>query len=230
MSEQNSAEPLERKDVKSSGSLEFLKSLDGTPPHLGLFLGGLALCVGALLAFSDASTHDVIRLRAEEDLQASLGQVIPKQYYDASPSANILSVKDNELGDTVVYRAGKASAISAVAYQVVGKGYGGDIVILMGVARDGAILGVRILSHAETPGLGDKIEASKSDWVFSFNGRSLEDPTRDRWNIKKDGGVFDQFTGASITPRAVVRAVTQGLEFFNRHRSALLAPIAKGAS
>jgi electron transport complex protein RnfG len=93
----------------------------------------------------------------------------------------------------------------------------------MGVAPDGKLLGVRVVSHAETPGLGDKLELAKSDWILSFTGRSLDDPPPKGWAVKKDGGEFDQWTGATITPSAVVKAVKRGLEFFAAHRGELLA-------
>ncbi len=102
------------------------------------------------------------------------------------------------------------------------------MVMIMGVDRIGTLLGVRVISHAETPGLGDKIEASKSDWILKFNGRSLNDPPPTGWAVKKDGGIFDQFTGATITPRALVGAVKNGLEFFAAHRLALLDEVVAG--
>lgn len=92
----------------------------------------------------------------------------------------------------------------------------------MGVSREGKILGVRILKHTETPGLGDKIEPAKTKWIFSFDGKFLGNPLADLWAVKKDGGVFDQFAGATITPRAVVKAVKGGLVFFEKERSTLL--------
>ena len=88
--------------------------------------------------------------------------------------------------------------------------------------EDGSIAGVRSVSHRETPGLGDKIDAGKSQWILSFNGKSLSMPIPDQWAVKKDGGQFDQFTGATITPRAVVKAVYQALNYFDEHRAALL--------
>ena len=94
--------------------------------------------------------------------------------------------------------------------------------MIMGVDRDGNILGVRVLSHKETPGLGDKIEAAKSDWILNFTGRSLDNLTSAQWAVKKDGGVFDQFAGATITPRAVVGAVRDGLELFAARRTEMI--------
>lgn len=95
----------------------------------------------------------------------------------------------------------------------------------MAVAADGTILGARVLSHTETPGLGDKIEIGKDDWIEAFAGRSLADPGPAGWKVRRDGGVFDQFSGATITPRAVVGTIHRGLTLFDRHRAELLAPL-----
>src|SRR5690606_31438763 len=86
-------------------------------------------------------------------------------------------------------------------------GYSGEIGMIVGVNRDGTIAGARVLSHKETPGLGDKVELSKSNWILGFDGRSLQNPQASQWKVKKDGGEFDQFTGATITPRAVVQQI-----------------------
>lgn len=107
-------------------------------------------------------------------------------------------------------------------FQTSARGYSGEIQVLLGVDPEGRILGVRVIRHTETPGLGDKIELAKSDWVLAFNGRSLGDPPPERWAVKKDGGVFDQFTGATITPRATVKAVKEGLVLFAAHREEIL--------
>lgn len=118
---------------------------------------------------------------------------------------------------------GGGGQVRAVCYQVTAPGYGNTaMVLIIGVDRDGVLLGARVISHAETPGLGDKIELRKSDWILGFNGRSLGDPPPAGWAVKKDGGIFDQFTGATITPRAVVKAVRGGLDFFAAHRAVLL--------
>ncbi len=99
-------------------------------------------------------------------------------------------------------------------------GYTGAIDMLIGVARDGRISGVRVIAHRETPGLGDQLELQKSPWVLDFNGKSLRDPAPEQWRVRRDGGVFDQFTGATITPRAVVAAVRRALEYTRQnHRS-----------
>ena len=100
-------------------------------------------------------------------------------------------------------------------------GYSGDIRALVGVRQDGTVAGVRVVAHRETPGLGDKVDIRKSDWVTDFNSRSLADPALPGWNVKKDGGVFDQFTGATVTPRAVILATRRALEYANLHKAKL---------
>ena len=187
-----------------------------------VLLGGVALLTSAVMGIADRLTRTDIANRQLEDLQATLQQVIPAGYYDNELVRDTATIQDGERS-VVVYRARKAGQVQAVCYQVSAPGYGNTaIAIIMGVDRSGALLGTRVVSHNETPGLGDKIELSKSDWILSFTGRSLTNPPPEKWGVKKDGGVFDQFTGATITPRAVVKAVKGGLEFFTAHRAALL--------
>ncbi len=100
-------------------------------------------------------------------------------------------------------------------------GYNGNITLLAGINSDGSLRGVRIISHKETPGLGDAIEIEKSDWALDFSGKSLSNPEPDQWAVKRDGGEFDQFTGATITPRAVVDAVRLALEYFEANHEYL---------
>ena len=96
-------------------------------------------------------------------------------------------------------------------------GYNGDIRLLTGISVEGELLGVRVINHKETPGLGDKIETRKSDWIKSFTGLSLNQPEKSKWKVKRDGGFFDQFTGATITPRAIVTAAYQILDYFDKY-------------
>src|SRR5690606_16593793 len=110
---------------------------------------------------------------------------------------------------------------------VAPEGYSGDIRMIIGIDVDGRIAGVRVTSHAETPGLGDKVELRKHPWILSLNDRSLGDPASEQWAVKKDGGVFDQFTGATITPRAVVSKVRDTLQFYREHRAELLKQASK---
>jgi electron transport complex protein RnfG len=124
-----------------------------------------------------------------------------------------------------VYLAKKSGKVTAACFKFIAPdGYSGAINMIMGVDRDGNILGVRVLSHKETPGLGDKIEAGKSAWILDFVGRSLDNLTPAQWAVKKDGGVFDQFAGATITPRKSVQAIHRGLELFKAHQAQLINP------
>lgn len=197
------------------------ESLRGKLSYQGLLLGGTALVTSAALALASRATTPAIEAAAALDLKQSLAQVLPGQY------DNDLLQDTVELpgpgGETVkVYRARHGSRVDAVVFQVSGRGYAGPIVCMMGVDRDGRVLGVRVLKHTETPGLGDKIEPAKADWIHSFEHKFLGDPPPEKFAVKKDGGVFDQFAGATITPRAVVKAVKGGLEFFAHEQATLL--------
>jgi electron transport complex protein RnfG len=112
--------------------------------------------------------------------------------------------------------------VTAVAYEIFGTGYAGEMKLMLGIDREGKVLGVRVLAHKETPGLGDKIEVKKGDWILRFDGLSLGNPPLERWKVKKDGGQFDQFAGATITPRGVLTAIRSGLEFFAANKAKLI--------
>lgn len=204
-----------------------LETLRGKLSYQALLLAGFALLASALLGFADLGTKDAIAQRLAEDLQASLEQVVPKKYYDNNllESKIIVPSKDEGLGadETLVYVARKQGKVSAVSFMLKAlNGYSGTISMIIGIDVEGNILGVRVISHAETPGLGDKIELSKADWILDFNGRSLDGLSVTQWKVKKDGGVFDQFSGATITPRAVVGSVYLGLKFFEKHKAELV--------
>ena len=197
-----------------------LEELRGKLGYQGLLLGGAALLTSAALAFASRATEADIHAAEAADLKQSLTQVLPGTYdNDLLKDTVTLPGKD---GEVLVYRARRAGKVEAVVYRVIGHGYGGAIVCVMGVSSAGRILGVRVIKHTETPGLGDRIETDKSNWIYSFDGKWLGDPPADKWAVKKDGGVFDQFAGATITPRGVVKAVKGGLEFFEREKSAML--------
>lgn len=191
-------------------------------------LAAAGFVASVLLGVAYLATHGSIEARQAEDLLATLEQVLPASLYDNDLLQDLKTIPDSgdkALGDTPVYIARKQGEVTAVAFKLsAGGGYSGPIALVMGVNRDGAILGVRVVAHAETPGLGDKIERHKSDWILAFEGRSLENTAPERFRVKKDGGDFDQFAGATITPRAVVNGVQAGLRFFQRHRAELLAP------
>ncbi|HIJ37408.1 MAG TPA: electron transport complex subunit RsxG [Rhodospirillaceae bacterium] len=196
--------------------------MNGRTLYHALVLGAFCLGFGTLLATTDLLTADEIKLRQVEDLQASLGQVIPASIHDNNPVNDAIVMKNEEGKEITIYRATRGGRVTGVAYELLGSGYGGEIRLLLGVDGDGKILGVRATEHRETPGLGDKIDVAKTDWILRFTGLSLGAPPADKWKVKKDGGQFDQFSGATITPRGVVSAIRSGLEFFAAHKTQML--------
>lgn len=191
-------------------------------------LAGFALAAALLLGMADLATRDVIQLRLEEDLKAKLEEVIPAEMHDNDLLFDTVTLPsaDANLGaaETIVYLAKKQGDVNAVCFKFVAPdGYAGAISLVMGIDKNGEILGVRVISHTETPGLGDKIEISKSKWILSFNGKSLDNVSFEQWAVKKDNGLFDQFSGATITPRKVVLAIRRGLEFYKANQATLLA-------
>lgn len=188
----------------------------------GIVLGAFCLGFGVLLAVTDWITVDDIGARALEDRQNSLKQVIPDSLHDNNLVADAIAMKNAHGKEITVFRARKNGKVSGVAYEIFGSGYAGEIKLMMGIDADGRLLGVRVLAHRETPGLGDKIEVKKGDWILRFTGLSLGNPPPERWKVKKDGGQFDQFAGATITPRGVLSAIRSGLDFFAANKAALL--------
>jgi electron transport complex protein RnfG len=187
-----------------------------------LILAFFSTLFGALLAFTDVFTDEPIKQRRIEDLQNSLVQVLPPSIYDNNPALDVMTVPSEEGKDVKIYRATKGGQVTGVAYETVGHGYAGEVRLIMGVDPEGKLLGVRATLHKETPGLGDKIEPKKTPWILQFTGLSLGNPPIEKWKVKKDGGQFDQFSGATITPRAVVTAIRNGLEFFAANKPKLL--------
>jgi electron transport complex protein RnfG len=191
--------------------------------YQGLLLGLAALVTSSALLVANQLTAPAIAERNAEDLAASLAQALPGVAYDNDLASDTVTLQPSVgAKTTTVYRARQNGQVAAVAYKVTGFGYSGAIDLIMGLDRNGKILSVRVLAHRETPGLGDKIEIAKSKWIESFTGLSRDDPPEAQWHVKKDGGRFDQFTGATITPRAVVKAVKQGLDLFESHHSEML--------
>ena len=205
-----------------------MEALRGKLGYQAALLGVAALVTSGALAIAAKATGPAIAAAAAEDLKQSLTQVLPGKYdNDLTRDTLVLPGPD---GEVTVYRARKGHEVAAVVFQVQGKGYAGPVVSMMGVDREGHLLGVRVIAHKETPGLGDKIEPAKDKWIFAFDGKFLGDPPAEKFAVKKDGGVFDQFAGATITPRAVVNSVKGGLEFFGREKARLLDDGQVGAS
>lgn len=187
----------------------------------------------AMLAFTHQRTEPTITRSQQAEKRALLDQVLPRSLYD-----NDLLASQRELPPDVLLGTRQASTMwvarrggepVAVALEAIAPdGYSGNIHLLVGIDTDGRIIGVRVTAHQETPGLGDYIDRAKSPWIDQFTGTSLVEPPVRHWRVAKDGGHFDARAGATITPRAVVKAVKDALEYHSRHRAALLAAPASG--
>ena len=151
--------------------------------------------------------------------------MIEPQLYDNALEQDTISINNDKLNPrqaSTIYRARKnGQAVAVVMTVTAPDGYSGDITMLVAVNTNKEITGVRIIEHKETPGLGDKVDINRDDWVLDFNGKSLVNPNIEQWKVKKDGGEFDGFTGATITPRAVVKAVANSLQYFQDHQDSV---------
>ncbi len=193
----------------------------------GILLGIFAVITTAVIAGTYLGTRDQIRDNIRQAEARALLEIIPDDRHDNQLLDDAYPIADAELlglREPKQYYLARQDgrSVAAILPVTARDGYTGDIDLIVGVNRDGSIAGVRVLSHRETPGLGDKVEYRKSRWVDSFVGKSLENPGEAGWTVKKEGGKFDQFTGATITPRAVTHAVHRGLIYFQTNRSALL--------
>lgn len=182
-----------------------------------------AILGGGLVSFSFHNTSQQIKDNERAALLRTLNALIPYEQYDNDLFHDVINISNEAvLGITepvTIYRARKdGQPIAAVITTITPDGYNGRIRLLVGINYEGILIGVRVISHQETPGLGDKIEIRRSNWILGFNGRSLMNPSIRNWKVKRDGGIFDQFTGATITPRAVVKAVYKTLLFFRQSR------------
>ncbi|MCT2375955.1 electron transport complex subunit RsxG [Pseudomonas aeruginosa] len=198
-----------------------------------LLLGLFALVGVGLVALVQQFTEARIAEAQREARGRALLELLPPGSYDNHPlDSQVPTFAPKLLGGSSSSRArprasgarlhGQASAV--ILQASAPDGYSGAIQLLVGVTAQGRLLGVRVVAHKETPGLGDRIELAKSPWVHGFDGKSLGDPADAGWAVKKDGGTFDQFAGATVTPRAVVRAVHKALRYFDANRERLLAP------
>jgi len=179
--------------------------------YQGGFLALVTAVATALLLGVNWLSVDTITLRQREDQLAGLNQVLPTRMYQNDILQSLHAITENQKNYLVFIGKDLTEAVTGYAIQGTTTGYAGDITFLVGLDANANILGVRILAHAETPGLGDKIEIAKSNWVENFKQRSLKNTVATQWAVKKDGGMFDQFTGATITPRAVVKGVHEAL-------------------
>lgn len=190
-----------------------------------LILGVFAIGTAAALALTQKATESRVLCNRQQALAETLAQVMPPARHDNPLREDRVTVSDPRLGPGThtLYRARQQGEPSGLVLEATAAdGYGGDIPLIVGVDTRGKVLGVRVVPpHHETPGLGDDIERRKSDWILAFDGTSLERPYSAGWAVKKDGGRFDAFTGATITPRAVVGAVHNALLYFNARGAAL---------
>jgi electron transport complex protein RnfG len=192
-----------------------------------MLLAVFAVCTTVLISGTYLLTKDRIALEKRRAEERALLEIVPRDRHDNSMLDDVIPVGPATAGlkladEKRIYLAKQDGAVvTAIIPATAPDGYTGEIDLVVGVNSDGSIAGVRVLSHRETPGLGDKVDLKKSDWVLGFDGRSLDNPGPAGWAVKKDKGVFDQFTGATITPRAVVAATLRVLQYADANRQRL---------
>jgi Na+-translocating ferredoxin:NAD+ oxidoreductase subunit G len=201
---------------------------DARPPGKRLVrqattLGLIAIIVTAVIVVVANQTRPRIERNAQAWLKQQLDALVPPQTYDNDLLSDTITVRAPDLLGTTqpvtIYRARRAGApVAAVLRPIAPEGYRGPIELLVAVGYDARLIGVQVLRHNETPGLGDAFETRDVDWLTQFPGRSLSNPPVQRWTVRRDGGDFDAFTGATITPRAIVRGVRDTLEYYARNR------------
>ncbi len=186
-----------------------------------LFLGLFALITAAILAGTQLGTAERINKAERDAAQKALFEVVPEDRHNNDMLVDIQPIAKEywaqlglKTGGNIHIARYNGKAIAAIIPAVAPDGYSGDIKMIAGINADGTIAGIRVLQHNETPGLGDNVDLKKSNWILQFNGKSLVNPIANVWAVKKDGGEFDQFTGATITPRAVVGQTKRILDFF----------------
>lgn len=196
-------------------------------------LTAFALVFALILGVTERLTRDSIATARRAAEARAYEEILPRSRYDNVLLDDVVSVDDRKLlglhaarNALIARRDGRVEAV--ILPFTAPDGYSGAIDLIAAINADGSIAGVRAVAHRETPGLGDHVERRKSDWIESFRGRSLSDPLPERWAVKKDGGEFDQFTGATVTPRAVVAAVRRALEYYQANRETLTSPRATG--
>lgn len=194
-------------------------------------LGAFAIVGTLLLALTHQFTREPIRQSEAQARLALFHQILPPTTHDNDLLQSAVKIQADALLGTseagLAYQARLQQRVVAVILEAIAPdGYSGDIKLLIAIRADGSVAGVRALAHKETPGLGDYIDAERSDWIRSFDGQSLRKLPAAGWKVKKDGGQFDYMAGATITPRAVIKAVRRALEYFDAHRASLLDPAA----
>lgn len=216
-------------DSRDTDSITLSQAIRRSAIGLGLF----AIFTAGIIAVTQTLTKDRIAKNEAEFEARTLFELVPPETHDNDLLDTRFSTALATLAEPDLlrlpqpadwYQAKRNGEVIAVLLPLIApEGYTEAIRLIMAVDRNGELLGVRVIRHKETPGLGDQIEADKTDWIQGFVGQSLDTTPLENWEVKKDGGDFDQLTGATITPRAVVRAVARGLRFFARNRAVLLS-------
>ena len=187
----------------------------------GLILTAFALVTTGAVALVNDLTKGEIANQEQRHLMKLLTQVVAPEAYDNQLYLDCTTVNTPQLGPRegyTVYRARRQGKVIALVLQsTAANGYSGNIDMISAVYPDGTVSGVRVTKHNETPGLGDKVETKRSDWIYSFANKQVQGANDERWAVKKDGGMFDQFTGATITPRAVVTTVKSTVLYAQQH-------------
>ncbi|MFC3120568.1 electron transport complex subunit RsxG [Agaribacter flavus] len=187
----------------------------------GLILAAFAIVTTSAIAFTFAMTNDKIENAKQQQLLMTLNQLVPASSHNNLLHDDCVVISPDPLLNNEGQRAYRARMegqnVAVLIETTAADGYSGDIDILVAIDDEQTVLGARVLNHKETPGLGDKIDLRISDWILSFSGQKYSQDTHARWAVKKDGGQFDQFTGATITPRAVVKAVAKAAEYTNNN-------------
>lgn len=198
-------------------------------------LGIFAIITGGTIAVTQAITEDRITEQAARAEARALFEIIPESSHNNDLLKDTITLPANDRlstnGPVTVWVARQNSKpVGMIMPAIAPDGYSGAIKLLVGVDLKGVVLGVRVIGHKETPGLGDRIETKKSSWIREFKGRSLGSPVPREWNVKKNGGAFDQLTGATITPRAVVKAVKRSLVYLRENKQVIQAQLNKTPS
>lgn len=196
-----------------------------------MIISAIVLAVFAVIgtffvSFTYDNTIDKINENKRIALLKAFHVLIPPAAHDNDIFNDIIRVTNKDLlGSNKavnIYRARKDNKpVAVIINSVAPDGYSGNIELLVAINYAGTLEGVRVVHHKETPGLGDAIEENRSDWITRFKDKSLTNPDKKGWAVKRDGGEFDQFTGATITPRAIVKAVYNTLRYYNEHRDTL---------
>ncbi len=222
----------------SDDRTESIEQSESNPPPMSttrsmlrgmIGLAIFAVVTAGLIALTQSQTKERIADQVRQAQSRALYEIVPLNEHDNDLLDDAFTVKAEELGldkavDAYVARQ-NGSTVALILPVVAPDGYTAPIRLIVGIDPSGTLKGVRVVQHKETPGLGDKIERRKSDWIDSFVGKSLQNTSAEGWAVKKDGGEFDQLTGATITPRAIVNAVYKALKYFESHQAALLQQV-----